>query len=889
MTCSPSDLSVAVCSYFCGHGHSSMRFNTSVGLWSSGEILAEYFPSSTYGTFSSDSSCPQIFRTESVINFSWGIYSPLLDDATYSLQQCQSSIHQNLFSVRWRGFIRPKFSEETTFILSSTGRASLSIGNISILNSSTIELTSSASILLRSSDYYSFTIDYQSDKNAPGLQLKWKSASLVEEVIPSNSFFTRNWIVENSMARVVKLCNFSCMASGSAVTDVQAAHATAGVAAHFRIKFNDAYVENSLLFSSPSFIATASSPNSEQILFQRIDGLRNINNTAVSFYPSADRLGGLTATFYTDSIFSAPAAVASFGRSSFQMPSVFDTVDLASQIDASNVSAPFIRESLVSLKSNSWSVRYAGWLLPSMSSEIYTISFEKPINTQISLSVDGKFVLDANLDHNPSATISFAIASFVPILILYSQTNFVSKPVLKLMYKHRFMSTSALVPSNNLCSLGLVHSVSFMPPLIKGTHDVSISIVNPSSLLLQSFSDEKFRVPLAQLPILPLSSVAAGTIVFDALPMNALECRSLRWTGYMKPNSLTLTFQIAVPSFIDTAALWLGGSLKFHVDSAMSARAHSVVHIVSNSEALFHFKFELSSSTRQFSGLSFTILSSSGPQVFAPFSFGSFTMDVNPSFPCTSLSKVAVSDATFLTAGVPFSAAIHVKDIFGNPIFGSFAAAVAICPSESCLNKRVFGNLSYSNSSAAVAVLKPLTAGSSRLNAAILQRGAWMASVAFESTGAQSNHTVKSDGVVGSAGSGNQRASFTGLVYVGSAVNVSFHVTCSACSAASIVVAAAASSILNSVVSAFGREYWYVESSARFSGATSVVLSISCNGLPVRKVTSAELHWLDDQFPSVQVLVQPGTACATRSTVTGSTLSTSGLPVSFSISAFYEM
>jgi hypothetical protein len=81
------------------------------------------------------------------------------------------------------------------------------------------------------------------------------------------------------------------------------------------------------------------------------------------------------------------------------------------------------------------------------------------------------------------------------------------------------------------------------------------------------------------------------------------------------------------------------------------------------------------------------------------------TMDVNPSFPCTSLSKVAVSDATFLTAGVPFSAAIHVKDIFGNPIFGSFAAAVAICLSESCLNKRVFGNLSYSNSSAASRLL----------------------------------------------------------------------------------------------------------------------------------------------------------------------------------------
>jgi hypothetical protein len=276
---------------------------------------------------------------------------------------------------------------------------------------------------------------------------------------------------------------------------------------------------------------------------------------------------------------------------------------------------------------------------------------------------------------------------------------------------------------------------------------------------------------------------------------------------------------------------------------------------VSNSEALFHFKFELSSSTRQFSGLFFTILSSSSPQVFAPFSFGSFTMDVNPSTPCTSLSKVAVSDAAFLTAGVPFSASIHVKDIFGNPIFGSLVAAVAICPSESCLNKRVFGNLFYSNSSAAVAVLKPLTAGSSRLNAAILQRGAWMASVAFESTGAQSNHTVKSDGVVGSAGSGNQRASFTSLVYVGSAVNVSFHVTCSTCSAASIVAAAAASSILNSVVSSFGREYWYVESSARFSGTTSVVLSISCNGLPVRKVTSAEPHWLDDQFPSVQVLV----------------------------------
>ena len=78
---------------------------------------------------------------------------------------------------------------------------------------------------------------------------------------------------------------------------------------------------------------------------------------------------------------------------------------------------------------------------------------------------------------------------------------------------------------------------------------------------------------------------------------------------------------------------------------------------------------------------------------------------------------------------------------------------------------------------------------------------------------------------MGSDGFGNQHARFTGFVRVGTAFNVSFFVTCSTCSNVSIVSSGVASLSLNSIVSAFGLEYWYVECSAQFSGAATVLLS----------------------------------------------------------------
>jgi len=213
-----------------------------------------------------------------------------------------------------------------------------------------------------------------------------------------------------------------------------------------------------------------------------------------------------------------------------------------------------------------------------------------------------------------------------------------------------------------------------------------------------------------------------------------------------------------------------------------------------------------------------------------------------------------------------------------------------MCPSlvldSTCSDQRIFGKLSYTSYSTAAASLVPAIAGSSLLHAAILQRGAWMASVTFESNGAKSNYTAKPDGTVGSNGSGSQTTKFAGFVRVGSAVSVSFSISCSVCSNVSIVAAGAASSLSKSIASAFGPEYWYIEASANFSGLAAVSLSISSNGSPLRKVLSTEMHWLDDQVPSTQVLVQPGKACAAQSATAGATIATSGVPISFSISAF---
>lgn len=891
VSCAQSDTySIIICSYLCGIVPSStpLGFNYSIALWTPGEVSAEYFPSSTFGAFAPDESCPQIFDKDRLINFSWGIHGPLRDDGVFALPECHLPLNRNVFSVRWRGFIKPNFSEVTTFSLNSVGGASLIINDVSILNSSTINSPASATLYLRSNHYYSISVKYESEQDSPGVQLRWRSASFSEEVIPSSSFFSRHWLVVNSIVRVAQDCDYACMASESVAFDVRASIATVGIPAFFNLKFKDVFVENSMIFSNPSFIASASSPNAEQVLFQRIDGLASLSNTSASYLPSSDRLGGLTASFYTDSHFRAPAAVASFGRSSFQLPSPFDAIDLATQVDSSNVSAPFIREHLIPLKSKNWSVRYAGWLLPSMPSEIYTISFEKPAGTQVSLFIDGIAFLDAESSQNPSVTIVFPNASFVPTQILYSQTEFSSQSILKMMYKHRFMSDPAPFPSNHLCSLGLIHSVGFMPPLMKGPYDVSVGIVAPNSILLQSFSDETFSVIVASLPIPPFIAVGTGTAVFHFNPMNTTGCKSYRWTGYLKPESSSLTFQISVPSSIHTAAFWLDGSLVLLVDSGMSSRNQSVVHNVRDIQALLHFKFQFSSWERQILGLNFTVMSLIVPRVFASLNFAAFSMDVNPSTPCASLSKVTVSSASLLTAGVPFTAALHIQDMYGNSIFDPLALVIALCPSQPPPYNCVAGNVSFSSYSAAHAVLEPSISGSLLLRAAWLQRGAWLTSVTLESDGMQSNFTVQPGGTVGLQGNGRQIARFTGFVRVGPAFNVLFRLACSVCSNATIVAAAPVSSLLNSIASSLGPEFWYVEASALFSGSATASLMISSNSSPVRTVSAAELHWLDDRVPPLQVLVQPGAACAARSVVTGATVATSGLQVSFSISALDE-
>ena len=118
--------SVILCSYLCGHGqsNSSIGFNASVAFWSPGQVASEHFLPSAYGTFSSDMACNRSYHMDLSTNFSWGVAS-LLSDEIFDLPDCQSSMFQDLFSVRWSGFLQPKVSEETTFRWNAAGNSSL--------------------------------------------------------------------------------------------------------------------------------------------------------------------------------------------------------------------------------------------------------------------------------------------------------------------------------------------------------------------------------------------------------------------------------------------------------------------------------------------------------------------------------------------------------------------------------------------------------------------------------------------------------------------------------------------------------------------------------------------------------------------------------------------
>lgn len=97
-------------------------------------------------------------------------------------------IDDNSFSVRWSGYITPRYSEKYTFTASVDDGASLWIDNKQIINKFTVngKATYTGTISLTANQRYAIRMEYRQASGNSFAQLYWSSRSQKKEIVPAD-------------------------------------------------------------------------------------------------------------------------------------------------------------------------------------------------------------------------------------------------------------------------------------------------------------------------------------------------------------------------------------------------------------------------------------------------------------------------------------------------------------------------------------------------------------------------------------------------------------------------------------------------------------------------------------------------------------------------------
>ena len=95
------------------------------------------------------------------------------------------------FAVRWHGLIKPRTSENYTFITRNNDGVRLWVNGKKIIDSwhASIRATHTGSIDLTANKLYDIRLEYFDSKRTAAITLFWKTATLAQERIPSTRFF----------------------------------------------------------------------------------------------------------------------------------------------------------------------------------------------------------------------------------------------------------------------------------------------------------------------------------------------------------------------------------------------------------------------------------------------------------------------------------------------------------------------------------------------------------------------------------------------------------------------------------------------------------------------------------------------------------------------------
>ncbi|MBC7387667.1 MAG: cellulase family glycosylhydrolase, partial [Opitutaceae bacterium] len=164
-------------------------------------LQAQYFDNNTF------TGLPVLTRIDTTINFNWGTIAP------------SPVISSEKYSVRWKGKIKPLYSESYKFYLNSDEGVQLLIDNIPVilnwdsqgLKEDTVNLFLSANTL------YDIQIDYFNTCCSAIARLEWSSQNQTKQVVPKNNFFPSTSINLSPYVSLISPVNYSGIAPNSTV------------------------------------------------------------------------------------------------------------------------------------------------------------------------------------------------------------------------------------------------------------------------------------------------------------------------------------------------------------------------------------------------------------------------------------------------------------------------------------------------------------------------------------------------------------------------------------------------------------------------------------------------------------------------------------------------
>ena len=115
---------------------------------------------------------------DKTVNFNWGTASPI------------AGISPNTYSVRWKGYVIPKYTQAYTFYTTTDDGVRLWVNGTKIIdkwvNQGATEYTSTT-VNLTAGQKYPIVMQYFQNTGGASAKLSWKSASQVKEIVPDAS------------------------------------------------------------------------------------------------------------------------------------------------------------------------------------------------------------------------------------------------------------------------------------------------------------------------------------------------------------------------------------------------------------------------------------------------------------------------------------------------------------------------------------------------------------------------------------------------------------------------------------------------------------------------------------------------------------------------------